>query len=97
MLLAAPKGAFRGLPRASGLLLATRKRVRVLFHRHLVVDLVLFQLIRNVLCNFLGVFSCRINIVPPSPEAPVPILVLKIYVPFVYHETALSLQISYEA
>ena len=45
MSLAAPVGAFYGLPAAWGLLLATLKRVYKLFHRNLILYFVFVQLV----------------------------------------------------
>ena len=59
---------------AKGLLLATRKRVSKFSECHLVLYLVLFELVLDVLLYLLCVFSCRINIVPPTQNCRFPYL-----------------------
>ena len=61
-ILATRKRVFYGLTLASGLLLATRKRVVVFFHCHLVVDLILFQLVLYVFFYLLFILSYSIHI-----------------------------------
>lgn len=53
----------------------TRKRVDILFQRHLVIFQIFLQLISNILFYLFFIFSHCINIVSPAPEVSVPILI----------------------
>ena len=53
----------------------TRKRVDVLYYRHLVVLQILFDLILNIRFYCRSIFSDGIYVLSPTPEMSVPILV----------------------
>ena len=89
MVPAAPKGAFSDPPLARGLLLATHKRVIVFFERHLVANLVFFQLVLYMLRDLFRIFARCIHIVSPTPEAPVPVFVLQVPMPLVDQQATL--------
>ena len=63
-----------------GLLLVTRKRVRVFFECQLIVDDIFLQLILDLLGDLLIILSRRIHIVPSAPKTSIPILVLQVRV-----------------
>ena len=57
------------------LVLATRKRVYILFYANLVGYLIFSQLILNIFLDLLFVLSYRVYEIPSSPEVPISILV----------------------
>ena len=85
-----------GLPAASGLLLATRKRAASAY-RQLLTHLVFLQLILNVLFDSVRILPCRVHIVPTAPKFTAPILVLQFSELLVQHRTALPFQVSHKA
>ena len=57
-------------------ILATRKRVYVLFHCHLILCVILFQLVLYVFFNRAFISTYRIHKVPSGPKVSAPIFVL---------------------
>ena len=77
-------------------LLATRKRVLVLFPTEAVLDLILLFLFPNVF-----LYGCSIDpyctyVLSRCPEIPVSVLVLQVRVPLEDHHRTLSLEISHD-
>ena len=78
------------------IILATRKRVNILFESQLIVRYVLLQLISYVFFNRFFVLPHCIYIVSSAPEMPVAIFVLQIGVPVEDHQRALPFQIPHK-
>ena len=77
-------------------ILATRKRVNVLFEGHLFIRLILVQLMADVFLDCLFVGPYRTHEVSPTPEMSVPIFIFQVRVTIKYQQGTFPLQIPHE-
>ena len=81
-------------PTFAFLLLAARKRASGVWDAQLFSEFVLSHLLPDVLSCLCLILAHRINIVTTTPKLPITILELQVTELFIYHQAALSFQIS---
>ena len=78
------------------LLPAARKRASGIRDAQLFSEFIFGQLMPDVLSYLCLILAHRINIVTSAPELPITIFELQLAELFIYHQAALSFQISYK-
>ena len=76
--------------------LATRKRVYVLFEAYLITRDIVLQLIFHVLSYRFFISTDRIYVITSTPKMSIPIFVFQIRMSVEYHERTFSFQISHK-
>ena len=76
------------------LLPAARKRASGVWDAQLISEFILGQLMPDVLSYLCLILTYRVDIVTTAPELPIPIFELQLTELLIYHQAALSFQIS---
>ena len=77
-------------------MLATRKRVDVFLYRHLISNLILFELILDILCYLFRILSRSVHIISSTPKLAIPVFVLEIAVPLENYQATFPFEEPYE-